>query len=109
MRCEPYPAGHYLWNESSPSFLGQLGLGPGRPNQALARGIYGGAPNLRGLRLGQDDDDGSGISVDPTLLLAGAGLLALVMFLAGGRAVPALKRSEARRLRRRAARVEATI
>jgi len=84
--------------------LSRLGAGAGdssRFNRAVARGMYAlpfqnaTAQGNAGLgRLGQ-------ISVDPTLLLGGIGLLALGMFLLGGKHMPKIRQRRAARLRRR--------
>jgi len=73
------------------------GSGPGRFNRAVARGIYTepfvSRPFAGSRGLGQ-------LEVDPTLLIAGIGVLALGMFLLGGKHVPRIKR-RVRRARRR--------
>lgn len=72
----------YLWGQRSPSNLGNLGF---RPNQAVRRGNYGVQRVMQGLA-----DDVS-VSVDPTLLIAGIGVLALAgLLFAGKRAGRAL-------------------
>jgi hypothetical protein len=72
----------YLWGQRSPSNLGNLGF---RPNQAVQRSIYGVQRAMQGLA-----DDVS-VSVDPTMLIAGVGVLALAgLLFAGKRAGRAL-------------------
>jgi len=82
------------------------GSGPGRFNRAVSRGIYtlpfepqpfGGS---RGL--GQ-------LSVDPTLLIAGIGVLALGMFLLGGKHMPKISKRRATRLRRKISRYQSRL
>lgn len=76
------------------------GLGFFRPNQALQRSVYGRPPKLAGL--GQDLN----VAVDPTLLLAGAGVLAVALLLMGGRKA---KRSVQRYRRKRITRKRAAL
>jgi len=98
----------YLPGVPSPSQLqGLAGLGAGPAdqfNRAVARGIYT-VPFLharaQGSRhLGQLD-------VDPTTLLVGIGVLALGMFLLGGKHVPRIRKYRAKRLRRKLRELEA--
>jgi hypothetical protein len=92
----------YLWGKQSPALLGFF-----RPNQAFDRGIYG--MGCASCSLG-DDDSGtdaitgaSPVSLDPTTLIAGVGLLFLGSFLLGGRTVPKIRKGRAKRLRKRRA------
>lgn len=66
----------YLWGQRSPSSLGNVGF---RPNQAVRRGNYGVQRVMQGLA-----DDVS-VLVDPTILIAGVGVLALAGILFAGR------------------------
>jgi hypothetical protein len=70
-----------------------------RPNFAMARGNYPGAPGPGGT-LGE-------LEVDPGILAVGIGALALGMFLLGGKHGPRLRKRKAARLRRRLAQLEA--
>ena len=107
--CEPHPIGHYLWSRVSPSFLGgpvaSNGMAFFRPNQAINRGIY------RAYSLGQDSSASTafGLNIDPTLLLAGVGLLGIAALMFGGKkAKQTVRRTRVRRLRRKLAALEAT-
>jgi len=87
----------YLWNERSPSLTGY------RPNQAANR-VYAGwaSPREQGANLSGMGDD---VSVDPKLLLGGIGLLALGMFIFGGKAAPKMRARKVARLQQRRARI----
>ena len=105
--CEPHPVGHYLWNRTSPSFLG---MGFFRPNQPIDRGIYR-AYSPTGLNgMGQDSGANTvfGISVDPSVLLAGVALLGVAAVMWGGKkAGGTIRRTRVRRLRSKLRQLEA--
>lgn len=122
----------YLWNQQSPSNLGfyrpnqamnrtyvgypfamsGLGAPPVLPI-ATMKAIHplhglGRWKNAQNATLGDDTSstDTTGITVQPTTLLVGVGLLAAGMFLLGGKHGPKLRKRKATRLRRRLAEVE---
>jgi hypothetical protein len=88
------PMGYYL-----PNLRRDLnGLGALRFNRSVSRGMYQ-LPFVEPVpsgRLGQDDDDTGSITVDPTLLFGGIGILALAMLLMGRKSG---KKRKKRRLR----------
>lgn len=85
----------YLWGQRSASNLGNLGY---RPNQAVQR-IYS-----RGM------GDDITVGVDPTLLYAGLGVLALAAILfTGKKAARSVKRYRSRGLKRKRARLQQKI
>lgn len=96
----PSPSNLSWFGDRLPPGLGDLGAGAGsgRFNRAVARGIYTlpftSAPGQGGAGLGQ-------LEVSPGLLLSGIGLLALGMFLLGGKHGPRIRRRRAARLRRK--------
>ena len=98
----------YLVGTRSPSSLGFY-----RPNQAMNRQIYSGRVPLAGLgraaRRPRLHGLGDGVTFDPTLMLGGIGVLALAMFLLGGRAVPKIRARRRRSLERKRARLSERI
>lgn len=85
----------YLRDVRSPSSLGYF-----RPNQAVNRMIYSGRVSLAGLGRAPEGL-GQGMSVDPMLLIGGIGVLALAMFMLGGKGGGARGRKRARLERKR--------
>lgn len=90
----------YLLNQRSPAFLGGLGY---RPNQAIAR-TYTARKKISGL--GQTVD----VAVDPTLLFAGLGVLAVAFLLIGGKKVKkTYRRAKRRRIQAKRAKLQAQL
>jgi hypothetical protein len=77
----------YVYGVRSASNLGGLGYRPSQAAQRIFRQGMG--------------DDGTGIAVDPTLLLAGVGVLAVAMFMFGSKTYPARVRRRRARLKRK--------
>jgi hypothetical protein len=75
----------YLYGVRSPSNLGIY--------------IPGLRRRLHGVADDGDSSDGSGVSVDPTLLIGGIGALALAFFMFGKKAAPVLIRRRRARLK----------
>jgi hypothetical protein len=81
----------YLWSQRSPSNLGAMGF---RPNQAVQRAVYASRRTMAGMA------DDLNVAVDPTMLIAGAGVLAVaLLLLTGKKAAGAVRGYRRKRMR----------
>lgn len=106
MRETPRP-GSLLNGYALPPLLSGLGAGPAsRFNRAVARGVY--TDPFISQPFGGNRGLGD-LTVDPTMLFLGIGLLAGAMFFFGGKTLPKIRRHRAGRIRRKIGRYQARL